>query len=201
VNVYEKLSIARVKLQQSEIKKSGSNTHLNFSYMELDDFLPKVNEINAELKLLTVFSIDREKATCVVINVEKPDERITFESQTEHAKLQGNAAPIQELGSQHTYMRRYLYLMVYEISESDSLDGTIGSDKSKKAKPEGGAPKKDVDENDKIDNKKSYVLKLKAGDKLKAVLEHYKVTKLEDLTIKQWSQAMKKLEAEAEKVT
>jgi hypothetical protein len=199
MNVYEKLSKARVMLQTSVIKKSGKNTHLNFSYMELDDFLPRVNEINDELKLLTVFSINREKATCILINSEKPEEQIIFESQTEHAKLQGNAAPIQELGSQHTYMRRYLYLMVYEISESDSLDGAIGSDKPKKEKSEGGAPKKEANENDKIDNKKAYVLKLKAGDKLKAVLEHYKVAKLEELTIKQWTHAMKKLELENEK--
>jgi hypothetical protein len=75
------------------------------------------------------------------------------------------------------------------------------------AKPEGGTPKKEdapkseAAQTDKIDNKKAYVLKLKAGDKFKTVLDYYKVTKAEDLTMKQWSQAMKKLEAEAEKVT
>ena len=75
------------------------------------------------------------------------------------------------------------------------------------AKPEGGTPKKEdapkseTAPTDKIDNKKAYVLKLKAGDKLKVVLDHYKVANLEELTIKQWSQAMKKLDGETEKVT
>jgi len=126
VNIFEKLLKARIMLQQTDIKKSGHNKNLGFKYMELDDFLPRVNEINNELKLFTMFSITSERATCTLINAEKTDEQITFESHIAHAKLQGGAAPIQELGSQHTYMRRYLYLMVYEISENDTLDPAIG---------------------------------------------------------------------------
>ena len=113
-------------LQQTDIKKSGHNKNLGFKYMELDDFLPRVNEINNELKLFTMFSITSERATCTLINAEKPEEQVMFESHIAHAKLQNGAAPIQELGSQHTYMRRYLYLMVYEISENDTLDPAIG---------------------------------------------------------------------------
>lgn len=133
MNIYEKLLKARLMLQQTDIKKSGHNKNLGFKYMELDDFLPRVNEINNELKLFTMFSITSEKATCTLINAEKPEEQVMFESHIAHAKLQGGAAPIQELGSQHTYMRRYLYLMVYEISENDTLDPAIG-DKQEKDK-------------------------------------------------------------------
>lgn len=136
MNIYEKLLKARLMLQSTSIKKSGHNKNLGFKYMELDDFLPRVNEINDELKLLTMFSITSERATCTLINAEKPEEQLAFESHVAYAKLQGGAAPIQELGSQHTYMRRYLYLMVYEISENDTLDPTIGSDKPKKEKAE-----------------------------------------------------------------
>lgn len=69
------------------------------------------------------------------------------------------------------------------------------------SKSEGDSPKSETAPTDKIDSKKAYVLKQKAGDKLKVVLDHYKVAKLEELTIKQWSQAMKKLDGETEKVT
>ena len=135
MNIYEKLLKARLTLQQTDIKKSGHNKNLGFKYMELDDFLPRVNEINDELKLFTMFSITSERATCTLINAEKPEEQIIFESHIAHAKLQGGAAPIQELGSQHTYMRRYLYLMVYEISENDTLDPELGKDKKEKQQP------------------------------------------------------------------
>ena len=135
MNIYEKLSKARLLLQQSELKKSGHNKNLNFSYMELEDFLPRLNEINAEVKLLPMFNVNTEKATLTIIDIEKPSESITFESHTAEATLKGGAAPIQELGSQHTYMRRYMYILSYEITEKDTLDPVIG-EKADKAKPD-----------------------------------------------------------------
>jgi hypothetical protein len=129
MNVYEKLSMARIQLQQSELKKSGHNKNLNFYYMELEDFLPRTNEINAGLKILPVFSISENHAELKIIDIEKPEESIMFSSHTATATLRGGAAPIQELGSQHTYMRRYLFIMAYEITEKDTLDPSIGKGK------------------------------------------------------------------------
>ena len=131
MNVYEKLLIARIKLQESPIKKTGKNGHLKFDYFELADFLPTINHINAELKLASVFSITDNIATLTVVDAEKFEDQVVFSSPTAQAKLQGNASPIQELGSQHTYMRRYLYLLAYEIIENDVLDAQIGSQQTK----------------------------------------------------------------------
>lgn len=134
---------ARVMLQETNIKKSGSNKHLGFSYMELEDFLPTINRINNELQLCTQFSILSDTAILTVMDAEAPDEmfNMQFASPVAIAKLQGNASPIQELGAQHTYMRRYLYLMAYEISESDALDAQIGKVDNDKAKTQKVADK------------------------------------------------------------
>lgn len=187
MNIYEKLSKARLMLQQSSLKKSGHNKNLNFFYMELEDFLPRLNEINDELKILPLFNISENGAELTIINTEKPDESITFTSHTAAATLKGGAAPIQELGSQHTYMRRYMFILAYEITEKDTLDPSVGETKPKP---------KQVEQDDKIDNKKAYVLKQKLGDRESEVLTFYKITKLDDLTIKQWSSVMKSLEKE-----
>ena len=129
MNVYAKLSKARIKLQSTSIKQSGYNSGLKFKYMELEDFLPHINSINDELGIIAVFSIDDSKARLTIINTEKPEESIEFSSHTAQAKLQGAANPVQELGSQHTYLRRYLYLMGYEISEHDTLDPALEKEK------------------------------------------------------------------------
>lgn len=129
LNVYGKLAKARTMLQEKEIKKSGKNKHLNFNYMELEDFLPEVNRINKEIGLVTIFSICGEEAFLKVVDTEEEEKTITFSSPTAQAKLQGNASPIQELGALHTYMRRYMLLMAYEICESDALDANIGKSK------------------------------------------------------------------------
>ena len=135
MNIYEKLLQARILLQQSTLKKSGHNKNLNFFYMELEDFLPRLNEINADVKILPIFSIDKEKATLTIIDTEKPTESIVFESHTADATLKGGAAPIQELGSQHTYMRRYMFILAYEITEKDTLDPAIGEKQKAEDKP------------------------------------------------------------------
>ncbi len=176
MNVYEKLLKARVMLQSSKIKKSGKNNHLKFEYMELDDFLPTLNKINEELKLFTMFSISESIATCTVLNAEKPEEQIVFQTPTAEATLKGGGSKIQELGSMHTYLRRYLYLMVYEITESDALDAQVGQNN-----------------NPTIDANMVKTLEKVAGDKLESVLGYYKVKSSNQLTTQQFKQAMERL--------
>jgi|18_taG_2_1085343.scaffolds.fasta_scaffold08564_2 hypothetical protein len=125
-SIYSKLADARVLLQGKELKKSGHNKHLGFKYMELDDFLPAVNEINKELKMLTTFSISVQGAILTVVDCET-EKSIEFSSHIADAKLQGKPNPIQELGSLHTYMRRYMYMLAYEITEPDTLDPSTGN--------------------------------------------------------------------------
>ncbi len=127
MNVYGKLAEARVILQSADIKKSGKNKHLNFEYSELQDFMPHINMINRNLGLLSKIRFDCNQAIIEIIDteVENPTP-IVFTSDMAKATLQGKPSPIQELGSQHTYMRRYMYMLAYEITEADSVDSDLG---------------------------------------------------------------------------
>jgi len=127
MGIYLKLAEARVKLQGCEMKKSGKNKHLGFEYSELQDFLPHINKINDELKMVSLFTFDGDKAQLIVVDSEKEESTFTFESSTAEAKLQGkDPNPIQELGSMHTYMRRYMYMIAYEIAIEDGVDKNTG---------------------------------------------------------------------------
>ena len=125
MNIFEKIQKARIKLQSSELKKTGYNKHSNFYYFELADFLPKVNEIFDELKLFSNFSIDQETATLKIVNNEKPDEVETFTSNVVDA-TNNLVKGIQALGSTHTYLKRYLYVNALEIIEPDTVDPFVG---------------------------------------------------------------------------
>ena len=146
MNVYGKLSKARLLLQQKKLKKSGKNKFSGFDYFELSDFLPSINEIFNEVGLCSQFyiqdknSIDEdtgetganETAKLFILNVDNPSDCILFSSPVEKAEMKG-ATPIQMLGAKHTYMRRYLWLEAMEICENDEVDAVSGSDK--KAEP------------------------------------------------------------------
>jgi hypothetical protein len=131
--VYAKLQKARIKLQQSAIKKSGHNKFAGYQYFELGDFLPTINEIFNELGLCSVISFDKELATLRIIDTDNGG-AITFTSPMADANLKG-CHPIQNLGAVETYSRRYLYVTALEIVEHDALDATTGSDAPKSAKP------------------------------------------------------------------
>lgn len=141
-NVFEKLQQARVQLQNSKLKKSGKNAYAGFSYFELADFIPTVNNIFNELKLFSNFSIIAGVATLTIINSEKPDELTTFSMPTTELTLKG-CTPIQALGGVNTYCRRYLYLNALEIVENDLLDGKAGA--FEKEEPKGKISNNDID--------------------------------------------------------
>lgn len=191
MNVYQKLNLARVKLQNSDIKKTGKNKHLDFEYFELSDFLQVINEINNEIGICTAFKTFDTKSELHVFNAEKPEEVIVFESPVAHAKLQGNASAIQELGSQHTYMRRYLYLMAYEIIENDAQDAQVGSQPIESQKPDNTPPSKKKLSEPQI--KRLYTIAATKGKDKESVIAKIKTSfncAVEDMTKAQYDKAV-----------
>jgi len=133
--VYSKLQKARVLLQEQPLKKSGFNSYAGFKYFELGDFLKQTNIIFDNLGLCPVFSISDGEATLRIYDSEFGG-CIYFCSPTADASNEkSKAPPIQSLGSQHSYLRRYLYLNALELIENDVVDATIGKDEPKSAKP------------------------------------------------------------------
>ena len=122
MSVFKKLQQARVKLQSIELKKSGKNTFAKYSYFELADFLPAINTIFDEVGLCDVISFTDNSAFIQITDVET-GEHIVFTSPSADAPLKGSL-PIQALGAQHTYLRRYLYLLALNIVEHDSIDAS-----------------------------------------------------------------------------
>lgn len=125
MNVFEKLQLARVKLQETSIKKTGNNKFAGYTYYELGDFLPVINFICSELKITPIVTFESEYAKMIIFDAEKPDDFIEFKSPMADASLKGCHA-IQNMGAVETYQRRYLYMTAFEIVEADALDGTNG---------------------------------------------------------------------------
>ena len=128
MNVYQKLQKCRVELQNMNLKKTGNNKFAGFTYFELSDFLPTINELCEKHGLFTRTSFTSELAMLEVINAEAPEEVILFTSPQAEATLKGCHA-IQNVGAVETYQRRYLLMVAFEIVENDSLDPTVTNDK------------------------------------------------------------------------
>ena len=178
MNIYQKVQDARVKLQSLQLKKSGENKFAGFKYYELGDFIPHVNTLFNELGLFSAFNIKDDLATLTIVDMEKPESAIQFTSPIADANIKGTT-PVQSLGGVHTYLKRYLYVNALEIVEGDSLDANVGSGK--------------LQETLATDKQVELLLEKLDADKLKKVLDHYKVESIDKLTTTQASQVIKRV--------
>lgn len=126
MTVHKKLMQARIKLQGTQLKKSGLNKFAGYSYFELGDFLPEIQNIFNDVGLCGVVSYDTTHATLCITDVEDGTQ-IVITSPMAEANLKGTH-PIQNLGAVETYQRRYLWMTALEIVEHDILDATTGSE-------------------------------------------------------------------------
>ena len=120
MTVFEKLNEARLRFQNAGVKKSGHNKFAGYTYYELADILPFINQIANELKFCCVVNFTPELATLDFCDLEG-DGRIQFTSPMSDAQLKG-CVEVQCLGGVMTYIKRYLYQNCFEIVESDMLD-------------------------------------------------------------------------------
>ena len=102
----------------ADIKKSGKNKFAGYEYFELGDFIPAIHKIFNEVGLCGVVRFTNDTASLTVYGDEGSIEFTSPMVFAENSKGQA----IQNLGSTHTYMRRYLWLMAMEIVEHDSVD-------------------------------------------------------------------------------
>jgi hypothetical protein len=113
---------ARVQLQSIKLKKSGQNKFAGYSYFELGDFLPEIQNIFNNIGLCGVVSYDIEYARLCITDVDDGT-AIVITSPMAEANLKGTH-PIQNLGAVETYQRRYLWMTAMEIVEHDILDAS-----------------------------------------------------------------------------
>ena len=120
--VHKKLMQARILLQNAPLKKSGHNKFAGYSYFELGDFIPTINQIFNEIGLCGVVSYDTEIASLTITDVDDGTS-LVITSPMADANLKG-CHPIQNLGAVETYTRRYLWVTAMEIVEHDALDSS-----------------------------------------------------------------------------
>ena len=120
MSVYRKLQAARLELINSGIKKTGHNSYGGWNYYELGDFIPTVHRLFDMVGLCGVVTFG-ETATLTVYDTEFTDQKIEFSTPIVYAEA-AKGQPIQMLGSTHTYLRRYLWLLALELVEADAVD-------------------------------------------------------------------------------
>lgn len=170
LNIFERLQLLRMDIQKANLKQSGINEFANYKYFDLKDIVPTINILLLKYKLTTLITFTNEMATLTIINCHKPDEKIIFTSPMRDLEIK-KLNKIQVLGGVETYQRRYLYLMAFDIVESDLIE-------VQKALP--------------ISEEQIEIIK-KYADKVGALLTKYNVNDIKNLSYAQADFIIKKL--------
>lgn len=140
MNVYQKVQAVKSEILKANLKKSGKNKFANFDYYELSDIMPTIIELCKKYKLYTHVTFNEEYAVLTIIDTENKQaseiayaKEVRFTSPMRELELKGCNA-IQSLWWVESYQRRYLYLMAFDISESDMFDAVSWKEETKKEK-------------------------------------------------------------------
>lgn len=184
----------RVKLQETNLKKSGKNKFAGFDYFELADFLPTLNKLMLEEGINDKFYIKDDLAT---LEIQKGEEvnvytmpfvlfetpvNIKTNDKTGEVREVKSMQDIQYLGALNTYYKRYLYLNAFGITDGEVIDSMNNEELGKKVKPKASS---------KATEKQLEIVKELVTD-IDAMLKHYEIGKIEDLTITQASEIISK---------
>lgn len=173
MNIYKKLQAVRFEVQKRNIKPSGVNKFANYKYYELKDISPVINAFLLKYSLTTIITFTNEKAILTLINCDKPDERIEFESPMREIEMKGLNS-MQTLGGIQTYQRRYLYMLVFDIVENDIIEW-------RKAMP--------------VTQEQLNFIKQSMSENIKIYLQKLGVGDIKDLSWTQAEQIIKKLKS------
>ena len=155
VSLESKLLAIRLELL-GDLEKSGENKFSHYDYFQLKDFIPQIIRLCDKHGVYTKFWMDYEKialpgkittqitedgkeitikeenfdykefAYLKAINLENPEEEELYKKETASVRIQG-AQDIQNHGGKSTYMKRYMYMDMFEIVENDFVEENTGA--------------------------------------------------------------------------
>jgi hypothetical protein len=125
ISIYEAVNNARLAFLAENPKKTGKNKFSNFSYYELSDILPIALNIMKAYNLCPTISFTAENFCEMTIYHIDSGSSLKLTSPFTIAEIKG-ANGLQNLGSAHTYMRRYMWLLFLEITEADFVNENVG---------------------------------------------------------------------------
>jgi hypothetical protein len=186
LNIYKKLQKCRMELNKKKLTKSGHNTYSNYKYFELSDFLPVVNELFYENGLSSEFNLYDKAAVLKIIDVDDNNSQIIFKIPIADATIKGSS-PIQALGGQITYLRRYLYINALEIAENDLID----KQDNKMSEAEQELILVYMDKMEKLE--------METESDHEEILKYFKVKSNQEMTLRQFKEAVAILEKKKSK--
>ena len=132
MNIYQKLSEARKAIRDSEVKKDGFNEFSKYAYFTPEQVESLVVDACEKTGTICLTSLDKDEfgyyQVLTFLDIEKPEEKITFRLRTERPEMKATNLT-QQMGGMDTYSERYLKMKAFQIKDNsmdfDSQDNRV----------------------------------------------------------------------------
>lgn len=134
----QRILTARKEIAETGISKDKSG--FKFKYVDLPQIEQKVNEACFKNDIFCWFDFNEGRATLSLfdaLDLEKAPFSISITPN--ECKSNDKNNPIQDTGAMMTYMRRYLYMSAFQISEHDRVDSMLPEQPEEEPKKESQA--------------------------------------------------------------
>lgn len=151
LNIFQKLAAIRSEFRAAGVQKSGKNIKQSYEFFELDDIIPTAEPILNKYHALYLTTIDRRDsgdfAYGKFVDTDNPDHFIFFEFPMSHTISINPPNTVmnemQATGAEITYIRRYLYQLMLDITVADDIDSGLNErTPAQNGKPIAVPPKK-----------------------------------------------------------
>jgi len=181
--IYEKLSKAREKIKNSDLKKTGRNEYSKYDYYTPEQVNKLVQDACKELKIMDKFDLLKDEfgmfGQLTLIDLENITDKLVFEQRTDIPVITATNIA-QQIGGSVTYTNRYLLMTAFDIKDNNLDFDAPRKEKAQKIinknddlTPE-GVEKKWLDKKD-ID--KIVTGAKEKGLKLSDIRRYYKISK------------------------
>lgn len=118
-----KKTLISQELSMLDLKASGHNTHSDYKYLELGDFMPQLLKLFAKYKVYTNFDFGNDERAILSLHDAEDINQKPIMTGIKIVEIKLRACnDMQNIGGVHTYARRYLYFAMFDIVENDILN-------------------------------------------------------------------------------
>jgi hypothetical protein len=137
MNILQKLAEARRIIRTTPLRKEGKNNYSNYDYFTPEQVEALVFDACEQTKTLCLTSLKKDEhgyyQVLDLVNLEAPDEKISFELRTERPEIKATNLT-QQMGGMDTYSERYIKMKAFQIKDNN-LDFDSHDNRTEKPKP------------------------------------------------------------------
>lgn len=196
MNIYEKL----LAIQKDLIApKNQYNGFGGYKYRSCEDILEALKPLTQKHKAVLVLTdkIANQdgrfyvEATAVLTDIEKPEDKIIVQASAREEEVKKGMDASQITGSASSYARKYALNGLFSIDDNKDADSMNNNEEKPKVRtPE--PTKKSAPPKDKITSEQvKTLIGLLTPEREPKLLEYFKVSRLEDLSTKDFAEALK----------